>query len=164
MLIRPAIESDAEGIATLRRETIIAVNARDYPPDVIDNWANRVDAERIRKTAAEVKRWVAVTRERMDELLLGFCDHTLDDNELSRLYTHKDYQGEGVGSRLLEVAEASMLEQGREEVYLYSTITARDFYLRHGYVVVEETVDAHNPKITVIKMAKKLSNPVSSAQ
>ncbi len=120
----------------------------------------RVDAERIRKTAADVKRWVAVKRREIEELLVGFCDHALRDNELSRLYVHKDHQGQGIGARLLETAEASLKELGHEEMYLYSTITAKEFYLNQGYRIVEKTVDAHNPKIIVFKMSKKLEKPV----
>lgn len=155
MKIRFAEDSDAEGIATLRRESILAVNAKDYPPDVIQAWANRVSAERIRMTQAVCKRWVAECRERVG-LLLGFCDHSLTDNELSRLYVHKDHQGEGIGSQLLQVAEASMIQHGYREAYLLSSLTAKNFYLRKGYEVVEETQDAHDPRITVINMIKQL--------
>lgn len=155
MNIRPAQDVDAENIATLRRESILAVNVKDYPPDVLEAWANRVSSERIRQTMTTCKRWVAVTRDRIEKLL-GFGDHLLDDNEVSRLYVHKDHQGEGIGSRLLGMLEDSLKEQGHRDAYLLSSLTAVEFYRRHGYDISEETQDAHDPRITVIKMIKKL--------
>lgn len=72
------------------------------------------------------------------------------------MYVHKDHLRKGGGSRLLEVAEASLKKQGCEEVHIESTVTAKDFYEKNGYKVLEKTLYKENAKEPIYKMAKKL--------
>ena len=50
---------------------------------------------------------------------------------------HKDYLRKGVGSRLLKLAEESLKTHGCTEIRVELTVTAKDFYEKNGYKVVE---------------------------
>ena len=123
MRIRKIQSEDYAEVARLRRLTIQHVNAKDYSEESIHNWSTRVRAQDFKKSSNTCKRWVALEKEK----IIGFCEHNLDC-EISRLYTHKDFLEKGVGSQLLEVAEASLKKQGCKEITLGSTITAKGFY------------------------------------
>jgi len=152
MEIRLVRDADYPAIARLRRQTIRNVNSKDYEEEVIDNWSAKVGVLGFRKSADTCKRWVAVEEDR----IIGFCEHTFEC-ELSRIYVHKDHLRKGVGSRLLEVAEASLEKQGCKEIRLESTVTAKDFYEKNGYKVIRKTLYKGNEKEPIYKMSKKLS-------
>ena len=152
MAIRRARDEDCAAIARLRRQTIRHVNARDYPQDVIRRWSAKENARTLRAGAADCKRWVALDRDK----IVGFCEHDFD-GVLSRIYVHKDYLGKGIGSRLLEVAEASLRKQGRTEIRLESTITAKGFYAAKGYRVIRKAAYGESANEPIYKMVKKLS-------
>jgi putative acetyltransferase len=152
MAIRRARDDDCAAIARLRRQTIRQVNARDYPGDVIRAWAAKETARTLRASAARCKRWVALDRGR----IVGFCEHSLD-GELSRIYVHKSFLGKGIGSRLLETAEASLRKLGCRQVRLESTVSARDFYAARGYRLVRKAAYGNDPKAPIYRMLKTLA-------
>ena len=69
-----------------------------------------------------------------DGLLVGFGAFTPDS--VVQLYVHVDHLGQGIGTRLLDLAKAS--SGGR--LWLHTFVTnenAQRFYERHGFAVVE---------------------------
>ena len=69
-----------------------------------------------------------------DNALVGFGAFTPES--VVQLYVHVDHLGQGIGTRLLELAKAG--SAGR--LWLYTFVTnqgARRFYERHGFDVVE---------------------------
>ena len=82
--------------------------------------------------------WVA---ENADGRIVGFA--SLSEHELEHLYVHPDAQGQGVGSALLERAQARRL--GGFGFWVFQRNEgARRFYERHGCVLVELTDGAAN--------------------
>jgi putative acetyltransferase len=152
MKIRPALEEDYDAMVCLRDDTIRNVNSNDYSEDVIYNWANKASPQDFRKSAYNCKRWAAID----NNTIIGFCEHSLA-GELSRIYVHKDYLRKGVGTRLLEVAETSLVKSGFTEVYIESTITAKDFYEKNGYKIIQKSSHKEDKSI-VYKMFKSLSS------
>ena len=151
MKIRRARDEDYAGIARLRRQTIRAVNSKDYPADVIHSWSAEAGAQRFRESADTCKRWVALDKDR----IIGFCEHSLEC-ELTRMYVHPDRLRKGVGSRLLKVAEESLKKQGCQEISLESTLTAKDFYAKNGYQVHKKTLYKGNMNEPIYQMSKRL--------
>ncbi|MFC1810385.1 GNAT family N-acetyltransferase [Patescibacteria group bacterium] len=153
MRIRLARDEDYAAIARIHRQTIRNVNAKDYTEEQINAWSARTNAERFRSNANKCKRWVAV----QDGKIIGFCDHSLD-GEFWGLYIHKDFIGKGVGSRLLKVAEESLKKMGFKKVHLVSTVTAKNFYKKHGYRVIKKGLHSiNNQKLEIFEMVKTLS-------
>ncbi len=121
-------------MARLQRATIRHVNAKDYPKDIISVWAGRTKASRYRNNAKEVKRWVAVDKNQ----IIGFCDHDFNC-EIGGLYIHKDFQGKGIGGKLLKNAEQSMKKLGCKKIKIMSTVSAKKFYEKNGYKIIKKT-------------------------
>ncbi len=152
MAIRRARDHDYAAIARLRRQTIRHVNAKDYPDAIIRAWAMKKSARTLRASAARCRRWVALDRGKV----VGFSEHSLE-GELSRIYVHKSCLRKGIGSRLLEAAEASLRKLGCKEVRLESTLGARDFYAARGYKLIRKAAHGDDPDAPVFHMRKTLS-------
>jgi putative acetyltransferase len=152
MKIRFAQDTDYAAIARLHRSTIRHVNSKDYPAEVISIWSKRTKASRYRESAAKVKRWVAVEKGK----IIGFCDHGFQC-EIGGLYVHKDFQGKGVGRKLLKKMEVSMKQLGCNKIKIVSTISAKYFYKKHGYRVIKKKLhQIENKKVDVFLMNKNI--------
>ena len=143
--IRPATAEDADAIADLY--TAARVHAvPQMPPALHTNAEDRVyTAGRL--AAAEVTMWLAES----EGELLGFaaCTPTFLDG----LYIRPDLKGQGVGSLLLDVVEATHPE-GYELWVFESNTGARRLYERRGLVEVERTDGSGNEeKAPDIRMA-----------
>lgn len=131
--IRLAQDKDFAEIARLHRQTIKAVNSKDYPEKMIKVWSAKTSAQSFRNCADKCKRWVAT----FNEQIVGFCDHNFTC-ELWGLYVHKNFLGQGIGEKLLRVAEKSMIKSKCKKITVKSTITAKNFYLKHGYKLIKK--------------------------
>lgn len=58
----------------------------------------------------------------------------LPSGKIGRMAVREPYRKHGVGSRLLQRLMAEARDQGFEQVYLDSQLTALPFYERHGFV------------------------------
>lgn len=95
---------------------------------------------------------------RADDRLVGFVMFTLESDTLERtltrglvenLYVVPDRRGEGIGTRLLEVAEAELRDEGATVValdVLADNEAARKFYRSNGYephrLTVEKSIES----------------------
>jgi GNAT superfamily N-acetyltransferase len=143
--IRQATAEDADAIADLYTAARIRA-VPQMPPALHTNAEDRAYvARRVRE--ADVTMWVA---ERGDELL-GFA--TCTPTFLDSLYVHPDLKGQGIGSLLLDVVEATHPE-GYELWVFASNTGARRLYARRGLVEVEHTDGSGNEeKAPDVRMA-----------
>ena len=138
MYLRKYHPSDCAALAALFYETIHTVNARDYPQEQLDAWADgHVDLDAWNKSFLAHNTYVAV-QECVDAddidsrasdstdtapgktggspanaLIIGFGDMD-DTGYLDRLYVHKDYQGRGVATAICDRLEEDFcLSRGR---------------------------------------------------
>ena len=152
MYVRKFRISDAVEVARMHRNTIRFVNSKDYTQKQIEVWAGRTSAKRFRDSINMFFRFVAVEKGK----IVGYGDFK-KDGELAGLYVHKDYQGQGAGNLLLKKLEESAIQKGIRRFFCCSTITARDFYKKHGYRIVKKTrFSIKNQKLIVYNMEKKL--------
>jgi ribosomal protein S18 acetylase RimI-like enzyme len=73
----------------------------------------------------------------MFELETGRFEQDVTRGTIVNLYVRPDYRGEGVGSALLDAAEAALASAGADVVALDVMASNRDairFYERHGYL------------------------------
>ena len=138
MYLRKYHPSDCAALAALFYETIHTVNARDYPQEQLDAWADgHVDLDAWNESFLAHNTYVAV-QECVDAddidsrasdstdtapgktggspanaLIIGFGDMD-DTGYLDRLYVHKDYQGRGVATAICDRLEEDFcLSRGR---------------------------------------------------
>ncbi len=145
---------DSVELAKMHRETIKHINIKDYPPEQIKIWASKTSAKYFLDTLKSFVRYVAVD----DKKIIGFCDFKKGGG-FGALYVHKDYQGKGVGKKLLTKIEKEAFKRGIREFEILSTITARNFYCQQGYKEIKKTthkMDGH--KVVVYQMKKKLKD------
>lgn len=151
MKIRRYNFEDAESHAEVHRQSVRGIASADYSNEIINAWASKepedspLDEEKVRFVAEE------------DEEIVGFSDYNKETNELSGLYVKPDYTGKGIGKKLLDKAEEDARKNGLEQLWCKSTITAKEFYQKHGYKIIEETThEIDGLEMTVYKMEKEL--------
>lgn len=142
MQIRPFQPSDAQAIFDLRQETIAKVNAQDYSPAIIEDWLTTRAVEDFRQLKTGHKCLVAV----IDNQPVGFCEYRLNEKEgeIYRMYIDHTKIKQGIGSKLLAKAEAELIRLGCSKITVESSITARKFYEKKGYKLVEKVIRNYN--------------------
>ena len=134
MKIREYNFDDAEAHAKVHRESVRGIASKDYRNEVIEAWACKEPEDS--PLDDEKKRFVAETEEGE---VVGFSDYDKETNELSGLYVKPGHTRKGVGEKLLQKIEEDARETGLDRLWCKSTITAKDFYKKHGFKVDEET-------------------------
>ena len=105
--IGPLSGSDLDAAAKLFRDTVHAVNTRDYASEQLDAWAPR-DRGRLAQIAEKLSKQRTVGLKECGNLI-GFG--TLDDEgDIDMLFVHKDRQGQGVAKAVLRELERLALE------------------------------------------------------
>lgn len=131
MLVRRYIPSDCKTIAELFFHTVHTINARDYTRQQLAAWATAsVDLEEWNETFLAHNTIVAVK----DSIIVGFGDIDAS-GYLDRLYVHKDYQGQGIGSAICDKLEGGV-EVNR--IITHASITAKPFFVHRGYEIIKE--------------------------
>jgi GNAT superfamily N-acetyltransferase len=147
VVVRPATPDDAKAVADLY--TAARVHAvPQMPPALHTNAEDRAYVTR-RVVEPDVTIWVA---ERGSELL-GFA--TCTPTFLDGLYVRPELTGQGIGSLLLDVVDAT--HPDGYELWVFETnVGARRLYERRGLVEVERTDGAGNEeKAPDIRMARR---------
>ena len=154
MELKPYEPQDLEEILRLFYETVHSVNSRDYTPSQLDAWAPK-NPDRKRWGDSLLAHHTAVAWE--GGQIVGFAD--LDDTGyFDRLFVSKDFQRRGVASRLSQWVEETARQKGICRLTTEASITARPFFERQGYRVVEEQHKPHNGEVFInYRMEKILS-------
>ena len=133
MKIREYTFDDAEAHAEVHRESVREIASKDYRDEVIEAWASKEPED---SPLEDKVRFVAETEKGE---VIGFSDYNKETSELSGLYLKPDYTGKGIGEKLLQKAEKSAKQNGLDYLWCKSTVTAKGFYQKHGYKIMEET-------------------------
>lgn len=134
MIIREYKSAECVFLVQLFYDTVHTVNSKDYTKKQLDAWATRtVDLSEWDQSFLEHTTLVAA----FDDLILGFAD--MDRNGyLDKLYVHKDYQGKGIATALINELEKRAKEKHVVCFETDASITARPFFEKHGYTVQTE--------------------------
>lgn len=152
--IRQFKKSDTREIMTLFYETVHKINIRDYSPEQIDAWGPKdMDYDLWLENLSNRITFVAES----DGLVVGFANSE-EDGHIDRFYCHKDYQGVGVGTSLLSAIEEEAQSRGITRLFTEASITAKPFFTKRGFVVLEEqTVERRNVIFINYRMEKVFS-------
>jgi putative acetyltransferase len=153
MQVREYRADDVPAIVALFRDTVRRVNSRDYSSEQVEAWApDEID---VVAWAHRLARRFTVVAE-IDDRVAGFADLE-DDGHLDHLYVHADHQRRGVGRALLAVIEARSRLGGLPSLFTESSITARPFFERLGFVTLQEqVVECRGVEMVNFRMAKDL--------
>lgn len=152
MKIRKYKSTDYKEIADLFYETIHSVCVNDYSKEELEAWApTPIDYKKWRKRLDEKKPFLAV----VDNKIVGFAEIE-NDGHIDCFYVHKDYQGQGVGALIFN--HIHTIGKNYEKLYAEVSITAKPFFLKHGFKVIKENiVHINNQKLTNFIMEKQLT-------
>ena len=146
-VLRPYRSEDCPVLAELFYQTVHGVCHRDYAPDQLDAWADgQVDLAAwdisFQAHTTLVAEW--------DGVIAGFAD-LRQDGYLDRLYVHRDYQGRGIATALLNALPGATLT--------HASLTARPFLERRGWQMVrEQQVERHGVKLTNFVMVRRAAD------
>lgn len=141
--IRPYSPDDLIHIITLFRNTIHAVNSKDYTPEQLNAWApQNIDAERW---GARLLEHYTVVAE-CDTVICGFGD-LHENGYLDHLFTHKDYQGMGVATKIVNAIETQAKITGVAKIVVHASVTAKSFFLQKDYSVVNPQEVHYNGEV-----------------
>jgi GNAT superfamily N-acetyltransferase len=129
--IRRATAADAEVVYEIVLRALRETNARDYPASVIDRLVLTLP-EAVASKLEEWQAYVAV----VDDRIVG--TGSLNGKTVRALFVHPDYQGRGIGTKLMDVVENAANLQSERTLGVQSSITAQPFYAKRGFKVVRE--------------------------
>jgi ribosomal protein S18 acetylase RimI-like enzyme len=137
MIIRRATIDDADAICDLHIRSIRVLCFGDYTPQQIEAWAGRKKPELYSRAMTEGGETMFVAVDEQGPII-GFA--AFKGVETYGLYVAPEAVRRGVGSALLDAAEAAMRSNGVTLVKFRSTFTALSFYQRHGYVRGDDAI------------------------
>jgi GNAT superfamily N-acetyltransferase len=143
IVIRLAAAADAEAVHNIVLQALRETNARDYPPSVIDRLVTLPD-----KVASHLTIWCAFVA-LVDGQVVG--TGSLNGQTVSAVYVHPDYQGRGIGTKLMDAVENAATAQSQGALSVQSSVTAKPFYTRRGFRVVQEGAFGEEPTIVMSK-------------
>ena len=125
---------DAEQIARLFHETVREVNVRNYSSNQVRAWA---------PDDIYFRNWVEVCSNRFtyvadDEGVIAGFGELEPNGHIDCFYCHKNYQRCGVGRQIYRAIEAKAVELPVSRLFTEASITAKPFFQRMGFSVVEE--------------------------
>lgn len=156
MEIRAYQESDISQLISLFYETVHSVNKQHYSQEQLDAWAPKEEkALKLNTWSTSLRQNITYVAE-MNGYIVGFSDMTMEGH-LDRLYVHKDFQGQGVASVLVNKLEQEARILGLNEINTEASITAKPFFERHGYeLVAQQSVERKGVQLVNYRMRKKL--------
>jgi putative acetyltransferase len=153
MKIRRYEIADTAEIRQLFYDTIHAVNIRDYTPAQIAAWtAGNMDVALWSKSLSSKLTYVAEDEGK----IIGFGE--LETNgHIDRFYCHKDYQGQGVGSKILAQLELTAKNLEIKKLFVEASITAKPFFAKRNFIVIkQQQVERRGEKLINFVMTKTL--------
>jgi GNAT superfamily N-acetyltransferase len=151
--IRTFEPRDAETVSALIRRTMRESNSHDYPLDRLQPLIDYFSPEKVRQLGQERVCLVAEA----NGVPIGTA--ALDDAELATFFVLPEYQGQGIGTRLLAAIEQQAWMQGIMCITVDASLTCAEFYARMGYR--RTGVECKGTAGVQISMAKLLPSRVS---
>lgn len=134
MIVRKFEEKDAEAVSQLIRTTIEISNRKDYPGELMDELIRSETPEHVLGRAAWTHMYVIQDREKIVGCgAIGPYWGKEDESSLFTIFVLPEYQGRGVGRKIMETLEADEYFLRARRIEIPASITGVPFYLRMGY-------------------------------
>ena len=131
LVIRAAGPDDAVAISALVQHTVRTSNGKDYPAEAIELIVANFAADKVGQRMAERDVFVCQQGDRVVGTI------ALGGDRLRSLFVDPELQQAGIGALLVAHLEAHARKVGVRELSLSSSLTARGFYERLGYRLIE---------------------------
>lgn len=156
-IIRAALQSDAVELKNLFQNTVLAINRRDYSQAEVEDWASCGDDLSNIENMIKTHYFIVAVNQQSE--IVGFSSIT-SQGYLHSMFVHKDFQGEGIATMLLNETEQYAITNGIMRITSEVSLTARPFFEKKGYIVEEEQKrKANQLSLTNFWMAKQTICP-----
>lgn len=132
--IRQANLEDLPEITSIFRDTIIHVNAKDYSEKQIRVWASGADDTET--WTKRINTFYFIVAE-INSVIVGFA-YLKNGNYFDGLFVHKDFQRQGIGSKLLRIIESQVMMHEFEVIKSDVSITALPFFDNKYFEVIKK--------------------------
>lgn len=130
MFIRRYQTSDCKEIMELFYNTVHKINSQDYTKEQLDVWATKhMDLKKWNRLFEKHYSIVAIE----NGVIVGFGDIDVT-GYIGHLFVHANYQRKGIATIICNQLEKSILG----DIITHSSITAKPFFEKRGYKVVNE--------------------------
>lgn len=129
MKIRQAHERDVNAVRRIHRAAIREVCSADYPAEVIAAWLRGNRNGRYLRGIREHSFWIVES----DGETIAFGSVDVASRKLESLFLDPAVRGRGIAGRLIGHLEKAAFEAGVRVLAVDASLTARNFYTRHGY-------------------------------
>lgn len=151
MRIEKAQAKQFDIVKYITHKTIKEVYPRYYAKGVVDFFLSHHSDENIME---DIQAGIVYLI--FDEEAVGTV--TVKENEVGRLFVLPEYQHKGIGRQLLDFSE-KIIAENYTEIYLHSSLPAKNTYLKRGYVAIEShQIVAENGDVLCYDLMKKNSN------
>lgn len=134
MIIRSFCEADAEKVSALIIHTLQASNSKDYSAETISALEKKMQPSGVLERASWTHFYVA---EEGGDIIgcgaIGPYWGSETESSLFNIFVLPEYQGKGVGRKIIETLEQDGFFLRAERVEVPASITAVDFYRKLGY-------------------------------
>jgi putative acetyltransferase len=141
MIIRKYQSEDTDEIIQLFYDTVHQINIRDYSQVQINAWApnNKDSINWVNKLSYKITYVAENENNSNNKIIIGFAQ--LETNgHIDCFYCHYQYQGVGVGNRLLNEIQLTAINLGIKRLFTEASITAKPFFEKKGFIVVNPQV------------------------
>ena len=129
MMIRKFNESDAQMVSDLIIRTLRTSNIKDYSVEILDEVAARMMPEDILTQANERHMYVAEEEGKIVGCgAIGSYLEKVDESCLFTIYVLPEYQGKGIGRRIVETLEMDEYALRAKRIEIHASITGLPFY------------------------------------
>ena len=108
-IIRAALQSDAVELKKLFQNTVLAINRRDYSQAEVEDWASCGDDLSNIENMIKTHYFIVAVNQQSE--IVGFSSIT-PQGYLHSMFVHKDFQGEGIATILLNEIEQYAITNG----------------------------------------------------
>ena len=106
-IIRAALQSDAVELKKLFQNTVLAINRRDYSQAEVEDWASCGDDLSNIEDMIKIHYFIVAINQQSE--IVGFSSIT-PQGYLHSMFVHKDFQGEGIATMLLNEIEPNDMQ------------------------------------------------------
>lgn len=151
MQIVRAKKGDVKEISRCRRESIQRLNSGDYSLENLEVLLLNSTVKGVLEELRDEEVFCLMNGKKIAGTV------SLDRNQISGIYVSPEFSSQGYGQKLLEFMEEHAKKKGFSDVYVYSTISAREFYSHNGYALEGYALSVPSDKPTLfIYMRKEL--------
>ena len=153
--IREAQQTDTIALKELFQNTVLAVNSKDYSQAEVEDWASCGDD--LSNIEEMIKTHYFIVAVNQQSQIVGFSSIT-SQGYVHSMFVHKDFQGKGIATMLLEEIERYAITAGIMRITSEVSLTARPFFEKKGYIVKEEQKrKANQLSLTNFWMAREMA-------